>query len=371
MKKSLIFFFIMLSSIALSQHEKATFYIVKKGDTLWDISARFLHNPWLWPKIWEQNKYIENPHLIFPGDPISLPPQVIPPEVVAQVPPSPLTPAAPPPEEGEEEVLPPEEKEVVEVPSPEAPPQAPKVIPLTAEIMKVTVPLGKEGEVFYYPIKPYVSYLSTKKPEPSGRVVDSPESFKSVFGEEDEVYITFNKPASPGSFYYVVRIDEELDHPVTGKFVGYKIRRLGVVRAVSEEGDVWRGKIIKSFDAIERGDMLVPYLDGGKEIQISKTERTLEGYIISSPEWRSVFGEGDIVYIDLGSEHGVKEGNLFIVYRPGDKIYDPLLKRKVKTPAETVGKLVVVEVNSKFSVAVITKSKSEIHIPEKIVSDFY
>ncbi len=73
----LTFAALMLAGIAVAQDvsvrsDHPEEYVVVKGDTLWDISGRFLDKPWQWPAIWHANPQIENPHLIYPGDVISL-----------------------------------------------------------------------------------------------------------------------------------------------------------------------------------------------------------------------------------------------------------------------------------------------------------
>ena len=75
---SLLLAALLMSMMAVAQDavelnpDYPTRYIVKRGDTLWDISTHFLVEPWRWPEIWQINPQVENPHLIFPGDELAL-----------------------------------------------------------------------------------------------------------------------------------------------------------------------------------------------------------------------------------------------------------------------------------------------------------
>ena len=70
-----ILLFVFILPIFLWAQEKKDgeeIYTIKKGDTLWDISGKFLNDPFLWPKLWQRNPYITNPHWIYPGKPVQI-----------------------------------------------------------------------------------------------------------------------------------------------------------------------------------------------------------------------------------------------------------------------------------------------------------
>src|SRR4029078_8302284 len=59
-------------------------HVVVKGDTLWQLAAKYYGDPYLWPQIWEKNQYIKDAHWIYPGDPLVLGLNVAPVQTLAQ-----------------------------------------------------------------------------------------------------------------------------------------------------------------------------------------------------------------------------------------------------------------------------------------------
>ncbi len=234
---SLIF---ILSPLAQEKKEAEDVYTIKQGDTLWDISSKFLKDPFLWPKLWQRNPYITNPHWIYPGQPICL---------------SPL-----------EDLKKEEPKKVVVEEKPKE--EKPKEAIVEVEVKKVEPPpIEKKPETvveakpIFFPEARSAGFLSDIEFPGIGIILDSKEG-KSLMSQEDIVYLAFktSKPIMIGDKYTVFRASEVVKHPVTDQKIGKKINITGNIQIIDQHGNFFTARVIESFDAILKGDMLHPYM---------------------------------------------------------------------------------------------------------------
>jgi len=234
-------FSIPLFVTAQEKKDGGEVYTIQKGDTLWDISSKFLKDPFLWPKLWQRNPYITNPHWIYPGRPITLVPLEEPKKVA---------------EEPKKEPPPPPKVIVVEklVPVPEP---KPEVKPLEEK------PVG-------WPDTRSAGFVSDVEYAGIGVVLESKEG-KRMMADGDITYLGFktDEKVLVGDKYTVIRGDKDLiRHPLTGVKVGRKFIIMGNLQVIDVFGSFYTAKVFECFYPIEKGDMVIPY-----------SKERMEGYI--------------------------------------------------------------------------------------------
>jgi hypothetical protein len=334
--------------------DKEMDYIVKKGDTLWDISKRFYNDAFLWPRLWQQNQYITNPHQISPGDRIRLYPY----RVLIEV----------------EEKKPTTREEARPLP----PPQVAETLP----------PLPPPPEIIRLTIFPEVNSAGfiAEKMEGIGRIVAA-KLDKVQFVAEDEIYISFQKGISvkKGDQFTLFRVGEPIEHPVIKQkkknlIVGKRVQILGTaVITKTSEGEAQTALITRSYDAMIIGDELTPYFAPREELAVSTMEEPLYGWIVAEQRVGKLeFVEGDVVYIDLGEEDSVRPGHIFNVLRRGAVVEYPVdennkkIKKKervkVKLPDELIARLVVIKTQQKTSTAVIVQTRLSVYVGDEVTT---
>jgi hypothetical protein len=335
--------------------DKEMDYVVKKGDTLWDISKRFYSDAFLWPRLWQQNQYITNPHQISPGDRIRLYPYKV------------LI---------EEEVKPPT-PEAVRPPAPPTIEKAPPPLPPPPEIIRLTI----------FPEVSSAGFI-TDKMEGIGRIVGA-KLDKVQLVAEDEIYIDFQKGISvkKGDQFTIFRVGDPIAHPVIKKkkkslIVGRKVQILGTaVITKTSEGRAQTALIIRTYDAMVIGDKLTPYFVLREELAVSTMEEPLYGWIVAGQVVGKLeFVEGDVVYIDLGEEDHVRPGHIFNVLRRGAVVEYPVADNnkkikdkdketvKVKLPDELVARLVIIKTQQTTSTAVIVQTRFSVYVGDEITT---
>ncbi len=237
----LIFSFcIVLPGWTQEKKEMEGVYTIKKGDTLWDISSKFLKDPFLWPKLWERNPYITNPHWIYPGNPIRF--------------------SAEEPVKKEEPKMVSEEKPKESVAEPVVAKPEPPPVEKKPEVVAEVKPVQEEEKPFNFPDIRSAGFMSDMDYRGIGLVLESKEG-KNLMSGGDIVYLAFKTSESIliGNKYTVFRVSDEIKHPLTGRTIGRKYNIVGNVQIIDQSGKFFTAKIIESFDAVMRGDYIQPY----------------------------------------------------------------------------------------------------------------
>ncbi|MHB8418502.1 MAG: LysM peptidoglycan-binding domain-containing protein [Myxococcales bacterium] len=304
-------------------------YTVKKGDTLWDISGTYMANPWFWPRLWSYNPQIANPHWIYPGNDIRFYPQGG--GAAVEVNPGPPEPAEP------------------------------------------DVSVGGQYKIGYQPSKALLAqtegFVTPAELAESGQITASFQE-KNLLASLDTLYIKFtNAQAHVGDQFVVFRPVKEVHHPVTGDLIGYLTEIRGTVKVTREGPPLVTAQIDKSFNTIERGDLVGPWGERFlRNVLRKENDRSMDGYIIASfvPEIENL-GQHHIVFIDRGRRDGVQEGNEFEVLIRKDGMDESLGERWTPgLPTEVIGHLMVVDTKEQASEAVVVNSVRELEIGDHI-----
>lgn len=265
-------------------------YTVQKGDTLWDISGKFLRDPWRWPDVWRMNReQISNPHLIYPGDVIRL-------DYVDGQPRLSLASGG-----GRESVR----------LSPET-----RVTPLDREAIP-TIPPGD--------IEPFLSRPLVTGPDGlkgAAEIIAGRDRDRVVRGDGDRVYAV-GIDAKAGDLWHMYRPVGPIRSFDRKSTLGFEFRYLGTAR-VERFNEVSTLVIENAKEEILLGDRLVP---APRETLVNYVPhaptRDVQGRIIGTVRNTVELGRGSIVTIDQGAADGIDVGTVLAIYRGVAPIRDP------------------------------------------------
>jgi hypothetical protein len=344
--------------------EESRVHIIVPGDTLWDLSQTYLGDPWLWPQLWDQNRYILDSHWIYPGDPLLIPP---PPVVVAE------------PVEPEDTVPPPVEvRPLLGQPVAAADPAPPALV--GPELR----PVASESDLYCS------SYVSAPVAPEGLHVGARWEEAKTMLSEWDVVYLSEgrNQGIEAGTEYLVFRPGKEVKHPATKEVLGQAIQQIGRLSVMVAHADSATARVLSTCTELLIGDRLVPFEEvpvpltvypGWEQwdFDLSDAEK---GFIVFTANPRPL-GQGDLVDLDLGNAQGVEPGDYLLVYTEfrdehrffSSRTYlDPATRRSAladKYPEKILGQVVVIRSMENTSTARIIQSAREIVVGDRVAKD--
>lgn len=321
-------------------------YVVKRGDTLWDIAATFLDDPWYWPEVWYVNPQIENPHLIYPGDVLAL----------VWI-------------DGQPRIT------TLRGSAYRLSPQA-RITPLDDAVQSI-------------PYEEISAFLSRGMVLERSQIEGLPyilatRGQRMIAAAGNEVYVRGGKPAAPGTRYSIVHVGEKLVDPDDNKVVGYQGIFIGE-GALSRGGDPATVALTDTNREALPGDRLVPEtVDIPLNFFPKAPDTDIEGRIMSVVDGVSLIGQYQVVVINRGARNGLAPGDVLTVFQSGETVRDRFGSgsvfggdsgfmpnfggEKVKLPDEQAGTVMIFKVYDRIGYGLVMEATSDIHVLDAVRS---
>ncbi|HEX6737171.1 MAG TPA: LysM peptidoglycan-binding domain-containing protein [Vicinamibacteria bacterium] len=314
--------------------EGATYYIIKRGDTLWDLAGKYLNNPFLWPQIWDQNRYITDAHWIYPGDPLILPKVSLVTEGAGAA--------------GEEGA------------GAEGQTGGP-------------VKGAAEGEVLYPAIEEMAlqcAHYVVSDPEDTSLYVLGSESGATQIGfaDRDIMYLSkgSNAGIKAGDVYTLHHPSYDVKHPESRRKVGTKVETTGWLRVILVEENSSTAVIERACSDVHLGDYLKPFeavsvpliLRRPPVDRLTPPTGKAGGYVVDINDDAMIAGTGNLITVDLGTAEGLAPGNILTLYK--------IMYPQIPTSRNVLGEAAVVSVKERTATARIIYARDHVMSGDRV-----
>jgi hypothetical protein len=300
-------------------------YVVQRGDTLWGIASMFLRDPWYWPEIWQINPQVENPHLIFPGDTLSL----------AYL------------DDG---------RPVIQLE------RGPQVAQGGGGFERLSPRVRSEPleeAILTIPYETIAAFLSRPRIIERDDVDELPYIVahrEGLMGSQGRDVYVRGTEEPVGSVFNVVELGEELVDPETNDVLGYQGIYVGQGR-LDRTGDPGTLRMLDTEREAVVGNYLMDEEDVAPLNFVPRPPDTeIEGQIMSVLSGVSLIGQYQVVVINRGSEAGLEPGHVLRVFQTGRTVRDTqrgAIGQKVRLPDEPAGTMMVFRTAERLSYALV------------------
>lgn len=316
-------------------------HIVQKGDTLWDLSGKYLGNPYAWPQIWELNQWIKDPHWIYPGDPLII-------DLARAV----ATAGSVPDEVSN---LQPDQRR--------ADPSAMRRPELGFSFQDfIQLPyFAPEGAEAHYKGQGAFTLTANRRED------------RRYLGEGETVYLNggMDQGVKVGDRFLVLKtVARKVKHPADRhRMLGDIVQQTGVVRVLTAQSKGSVAIIERCMDTIEVGDHLVRFTEPANlpaQLRADTTDpikvNAGSGQVVYARDRRDNTAGGDMVIVDRGANDGLKVGDVLLAVRVRTFPVGSDADRKGATESTThyLGQVLVVRTDARTATCRILRSVEEV-----------